>query len=104
MNENIDIFSRTFNRKAGAGRVVEYGLSVPLGSSLADLLSLAKAAGIPLGGRGRNYGGIFEIQTQAGIWSTVDEGKLDLAHGIFKSWEELEKEEIAGSILSPGLV
>ncbi len=80
----LDVFYRTFNRKPGAGRINEYSFPAPEDQSLGSLLAAARSAGVPLGGAGRNYGGIFEIQTDSGIWSTLDGGKLDLGHGFFK--------------------
>jgi len=96
MTNRIDIFYRTFNRRPGAGQVREYFIPAPADTSLANLLEAAHQAGVPLGGAGRQYGGIFELQTDAGIWSTQDGGKLTPRHGTFRTWEEIEQEEVTG--------
>lgn len=93
---HADVFCRTFNRRgAKFARTREIVVMYPTGATLAQLIELAREAGASLGGRGRHQGGIFEIQTDEGIWSTADGGKLDVKHGVFKTWEQLEAEELA---------
>jgi hypothetical protein len=61
------------------------------------LLQAALASGMP---RGSSRSGCFEVQTDNGIWCHQDPavrargyGRLSQATAIFKTWEELEREE-----------
>ena len=88
-------FSRTYNRNPANARTRVCEASVSSTATLAELLEAGHAAGASKGGRGRTQGGTFEIQTDLGIWSSDDGGKLDHNHGTFASWEELEASELA---------
>jgi len=90
---NADVFSRTFSSTPGAGRVREARIQVPATATLDQILAAAIAAGMNKGGRGRQQGGIFEVQTDLGIWTTDDGGKLVAGHARFATWEELEAAE-----------
>lgn len=72
-------------------------IEVPETASLVDILSAAYAAGLS---KGSQRSGVFEVQTDAGIYQHHNPefrersyGKLDPDKAVFKTWEQLEQEE-----------
>lgn len=90
---NADIFRRTFNVVPSRSNVVQYRIRVRRDAGLDDILEAAKRCGIPVG----NFNcGVFEVQTDVGIWSNPTGKNLRFAkpaNRVFKSWEQLEAEE-----------
>jgi hypothetical protein len=70
-----------------------YSLSFPTGTTLAAALEFARANGMP---QGTHRSGCFEVQTPEGIYSHVNDCKIDLstpakaAKVIFTTWAELD--------------
>lgn len=69
-------------------------VEVTTDATLADILTAARAAGLP---RGSSRSGCFEVQTDAGIFTHHNPamaergyGRLDPARAIFNTWEQLE--------------
>jgi hypothetical protein len=97
---HADIFYRTWNKVPERQRVLHYCIDVPASATLDQIISTARKLGV---GRGTHQTGIFEVQTDQGIYSRADGCRLDVstpgraAKVIFKSWEQLEVEEGAGS-------
>lgn len=94
-----DIFYRTWNRDtekmASQASVRSVRIEVPEDADLDAIAKLAYAAGASVGAKGQS--GIFEIQTDRGIWARPDgkpllPGGKPHRHTSFKSWDELEKE------------
>jgi len=86
----VDIFHRTYS-KTGNGRVLEFSIEVPKGATIDQILAAAFAQGVPKGG---SSSGIFEIQTDEGIWSIGSTAKvLRPGNAVFKTWDQLEEEE-----------
>jgi hypothetical protein len=92
---NVTAFSKTFNAKPSRGRVIVTDITVAPTAGLEEMIAAAHAAGASKGARGRQGGGVFELQTDDGIWSSDDGGKLDANHASFATWEELEAAELA---------
>jgi len=73
-------------------------LELPVDLDIEDALEIARENGAPLGSR---RSGIFEVQGPTGIWSHVNGRRMDFdteskrAKVVFKSWEDLEAEELA---------
>lgn len=91
-------FFRTFNRDPERMNTRQVDFTAEPGTPVEELIELAHAAGASPGARSR--AGVFEIQTDEGIWSTPDESKLlTMSHSglsdrtAFKSWEAMEREE-----------
>lgn len=87
---NVDWFHRPENKHFSKDRVKVFGFEAPAGSTLEQLLAAGYAVGVP---RGSHRGGVFEIQTDEGIWSSPTDSRLDPKTAVFKTWEQLEKEE-----------
>ncbi len=96
-----DCFFRAFNRSVERMLSNENSrcvvVDVPADSDLSTVLAAAKAAGAPVGNQ---WSGIHEVQTDRGIWSRSDAKKLGgnptrIAAASFKTWEQLEAEELA---------
>lgn len=71
-------------------RTKVYVADVPEGASLAELLDLAYASGMP---RGSHRRGCFEIQTDDGIWMHPGEKNMRCGGGVFKTWDQFELED-----------
>lgn len=93
--QTVDAFYKTFNRVPEKRRTLSLRFEAPVGATLAELLATYIAAG---GTRGSHETGVFEMQTDAGIWSHRDEKRMDAstarraASCEFKTWEELDAE------------
>ncbi len=88
------MFYRTFNRKTAVGVVKVVEAMVAHGAPLKEILAAGcMASGVALLSR---YGqiGVFEVQTDEGIWSHPGEAeRCVLTKGVeFKTWEQLESE------------
>lgn len=89
----VDAFFRTYNRHVERRRVVCVVFEAREGAELAELLELAHKAGAK--GRGSSTG-IFELQTDEGIWSREDGKPLERRSGklaAFATWAKLEELE-----------
>lgn len=91
----IDVFFRRYNRDLARTlapenvRVVQ--IDLPDEAPLADILAAAYRAGAS---KGSSRSGIFEVQTEAGIWAHPGGGKIDPpARACFQTWDELEAAE-----------
>lgn len=84
---NADIFHRTYNRVPEKGRVLVFTVEVPAGASLEAILEAGRAAGLPKGGAGS---GVFEVQTDEGIWSTATARVLRPCNATFQTWDQLD--------------
>ena len=62
---------RRFDREAFADRT--FPITVPADASLADILGAAYALGMP---KGSARGGCYEVQTDAGVWSSPARSRL----------------------------
>lgn len=96
----VTAFFRTFNRVPERMRTKTVEFTAPVGTAIEDLIEMAHAAGASRGAR--TPSGVFEIQTDEGIWSTPDETKLLTTsnsglsdRASFKSWKAMEREERA---------
>lgn len=73
-------------------------LCFPEGTDIATIVRAALAAGAPIGS---SRSGIFEVQTDDGIYAREDGGKLNVdterkvAKIKFQTWDSLEAEEAA---------
>ena len=73
-----------------------YIFDLPEDMELADALEHAYEAGMP---RGSARAGCVEIQTDRGIYSHVNDKRIDVStprrakNVVFKTWEQLEQEE-----------
>lgn len=87
-----DLFHHTektnFSKDADADRT--YSIAVPATASLADILAAAYAQGMP---KGSARAGCYEVQTDAGVWSSPTRGRLNPRTAIFKTWDQLEAED-----------
>lgn len=63
---------------------------VPADATLADILAAAYAAGMP---KGSARAGCYEVQTDAGVWSSPTRSRLNPNTAVFKTWDQLEAEE-----------
>lgn len=88
----VDWFHRPENKHFSKDRVKVFGFEAPAGSILEQLLAAGYDAGIP---KGSHRGGVFEIQTDEGIWSSPSNSRLLPGAAVFKTWEQLEQEEQA---------
>jgi len=91
----IDVFFRRYNRSLertlSAGNVVVVQLDLPADTGLPDILAAAYRAGAS---KGSSRSGIFEVQTDIGIWSREDGGKIDPpTRARFSSWSALDGAE-----------
>ena len=68
---------------------VPYAFDVD-GEDVMGLLAQAYELGLP---KGSSRCGCFEIQTDAGIWSSSTGGRLSKANASFSTWEQLEAAE-----------
>ena len=65
----------------------QMALDLPEDIELGDAIEAAKAAGMP---KGSMRSGCFEIQTPTGIWSHINERRIDVAKPnkiVFQPWE-----------------
>lgn len=89
---NAQVFYRTFNRVAGRSRAQVVDVVVPAAATLQDMVAAAaRICGRRLLARsGRT--GVFEVQTDAGLWTTPDEGGCVLTQRAqFQTWEQLDE-------------
>lgn len=84
-----DVFYRTWNRNRAKSRVKVTSVDVPANANLADVL---KASGAPSGNR--TWSGVFEVQTDAGIWARPDGGPFWKGGVTFRSWDQVEAENV----------
>ena len=88
-----DIFFRTFNKIPERQNVQVVTVDVPHDATVRDMVAAAAAAcGKALLSRNGRIG-VFEIQTDLGIWDREDEGCVLNGAVRFRSWEQLELEE-----------
>lgn len=72
-----------------------------------DLPALMRAAEKAKGGRGSFVTGVFQIQTDWGIWSRADQRRLDAdtprkaAKAYFATWDEMERTDKMACELAP---
>ncbi len=59
-----------------------YSIVVPADASLADILATAYAQGMP---KWSARAGCYEVQTDAGVWSSPKRGRLNPSTAVFKS-------------------
>jgi hypothetical protein len=89
-----DLFHHTekrhFDREAAEDRT--FSVVVPADATLADILTAAYAARMP---KGSARAGCYEVQTDAGVWSSPTRSRLNPNTAIFRSWDDLEAEEEA---------
>lgn len=106
--ERADVFYRKLNtRRPSVGLVsipIPAGLAVDAFPGLVALLALAsQACGVALNQRQGKLG-VFEVQTDAGIWDAADAGALitydrraekmrQRPATRFRTWEQIEAEE-----------
>jgi hypothetical protein len=96
--QTVTAFARTYNRVPERSTVVTASFEAPSNATIEELIELAHDAGLSRGDR--TLAGVFEIQTDTGIWSCPDDGKLLMRTGAglsprarFRSWEQIESEE-----------
>lgn len=87
------IFWRVYDSKNHCpGRALRADINAPEGTSWQGLVELGEiATGLKLSGKGSM--GVFEIQTDEGIWSTESGRPLKPRTAVFKTWEQLDQEE-----------
>jgi hypothetical protein len=97
---NTDVFQYTeTGRRPWAEQVARGATSlrvtVPATATLVDILAAAYAAGLP---KGSQRSGVFEVQTDLGIYTHHNPvfrergyGRLDPDKAIFQTWEQLEQ-------------
>lgn len=93
---NADLFYRSWNGHTKTKSVKETSVEVGEEMGFAEILAAAtEQTGVQFARRGGL--GVFQIQTDAGIWARTDgtEGVLQAHNVTFKSWEQLEAEELA---------
>lgn len=71
------------------GRVLVFTVEVEAGATVEEILEAGRAAGLPKGGASS---GVFEIQTDEGIWSVETARVLRPNNAVFKTWEQLDAE------------
>lgn len=88
-----DFFWRTQNRVPSRGRECEFTCAVPRGTDPALMLVIAGAlAPVRLDQRHGPHG-VYEIQTDEGIWRAPDGADVRSPRATFKTWEQLEAED-----------
>ena len=95
-----DAFWRAWNRDASkrnsSSNVRTARFAAPATATISDLLELARAAGASCG---TAQTGVFEIQTDDGIWQHTGGQKIDVsttrraANVQFRTWDQLDAEE-----------
>ena len=102
----IDAFYRTYNKveskMMSSANVRSVSVEVAADATPAEMIAAALAAGASIG---TSRTGIYEIQTDDGIWTRTDKaircferinGEIVVSKKFaFKSWEQLEAEEEA---------
>lgn len=89
----VTVFWKTYTQRGrGAGRVcdVSFEMPVELQDDLEELLAWSYESGASVGS---SRSGIFEIQTDCGIWSSTTCVRITPASHVFKTWDQLEAEE-----------
>lgn len=96
--QTVNAFARRYNRVPERMTVVSATFTAPVTASIEDLIEMAHANGLSRGDR--TLAGVFELQTDQGIWSCPDDSKLLMRTGCglslkarFRSWETLEAAE-----------
>lgn len=79
---------RNFDREAFADRT--FSITVPADASLAAILAAAYAAGMP---KGSARAGCYEVQTDAGVWTSPTRSRLNPSTAAFRTWAALDAEE-----------
>lgn len=89
-----NVFYRKFRKSRALAPVLTATIGVDAGMTLAELLDEAAEHGIASGGN--TWAGIFEIQTDEGIWSPgTPDGVLRRGKPVFRSWDDIEAAELA---------
>lgn len=94
-------YNRSFEKMMSDENQRDMVLDAPAGASLVDVLLLARAAGLPVGSF---QSGIYEVQTNEGMYRRADGMKLckdptkgltadEVRKAVFKTWDQLEQEE-----------
>lgn len=90
---NAQVFFRTFNRVPERGVVQVVDVQVEEQAELRSIIEVAgRACGKALLARS-GLVGVFEVQTDAGIWDTAHGGCLLTKAVRFRTWDELDCEE-----------
>lgn len=95
-----DLFYRTYNRNKrrmlSEKNVRHIRVTVPKTATLEEIIQAGLNAGMS---KGNFISGCFEIQTNLGIWSRPDSRSMvnDCGKAIFKTWKQLEHEELEES-------
>lgn len=104
MTNQVDIFFRRENKKFDPENIftyrffVDYPVDTP--AAVQRILDMAAERRIC---RGSARSGIFQVQTDDGIWTHINERRIDFstprraANVTFQSWEELEAAERANN-------
>lgn len=92
-----DVFYRTWNRDRAKSRVRVVSVEVPADATLDDVIRAARA---PRGTR--TWSGVFEVQTDDGVWSRPDEGPLWKGGAVFRSWDQVEEDEVTSAATVAG--
>lgn len=94
----VTAFARTYNRNPERMTVVTAQFEAPADAKVEELIELAHECGLSRGDR--TLAGVFELQTDDGIWQCADGSKLLMRTGRglspraqFRSWEQVEAEE-----------
>ncbi len=87
-----DVFYKTYNRVVSRARTLYVVVEVPETATLGEILAAAFAAGCPRGNRGS---GVFEIQTDLGIFDTTTARSLTDRNARYRTWDEIDAEEVA---------
>ena len=87
-----NVFYRAYNRDnakmMSAANVRDLTLEIEPAAGLDQILEAAYAAGAS---KGSSRSGVFEVQTDSGIWDREDGGKLAPGRPArFRTWSELE--------------
>lgn len=96
---NIDIFNRRENKKFDPSKVYTHRIQVhglSREDRVADLQTIIEAAWAAGVSKGSQRSGIFEVQTDDGIYSHINEKKIDPSKPNkveFLTWDEIENEE-----------
>jgi hypothetical protein len=94
----VTVSGRTYNRVPERSRTVDVTFEAPANAPLLTILELAYKAGAPKGAR--TAFGVFQVQTDAGMWDTAAGTKLmTVSHSSlspavrFRTWDEVEASE-----------
>lgn len=95
---SVTCFFRPYNRVVERMTVLTMMFTAPRKATIERLIELAHEAGASRGDR--TLAGVFELQTDEGIWNCPDGSKLLKRTGValsdnarFRSWDVIESEE-----------